>query len=89
MQQKQWNEEAEEFFQTKKNMNELHEWLRNKNVFYTFEKNGIIDNNWSVILDSVRVNSIACESWLIMLSITLNNKREIETHNVEKHGNCL
>ena len=84
-----WTAEAEQFFQTPRDMADLHSWLREKRVFYTFEDKEIIDGQWVKGVEKIYVDGFVCESWTILLTITVNDEDEILTHDVGKLGTCL
>ena len=84
-----WTAEAEQFFQSPRDMADLHSWLREKQVYYTFDHNEIADGQWVKSVETIYVDSIVCESWSIRLAVTVNDDGNILAHNVDKAGRCL
>lgn len=84
-----WTAEAEQYFQTPRDMEDLHSWLRKKQVFYTFEEKEIVDGQWVKVVEKIYVDGFVCESWSILLTITVNDENEILTHDVSAAGTCL
>lgn len=77
------------FFQAPRSMDDLHSWLLEKQVYYTFDEDEILNGHWSKGLETIYANGIVCESWTIRLNVTVNDKSEILTHTVDKTGVCL
>jgi hypothetical protein len=84
-----WKAEAEQFFQSPRDMVDLHSWLREKQVYYTFDHNEIADGQWVKWVETIYVDGIVCESWSIRLSVTVNDNGNILAHKVDKAGRCL
>lgn len=84
-----WKAEAESFFQSPRNMNDLHSWLRERQVFYTYEDHEIVDGEWAQVLEKIYVDGIVCESWAILLRVTVGGEGEVLTHSVRSSGTCL
>ena len=84
-----WKAEAEQFFQSPRDMADLHSWLREKQVFYTFEDSDIAGGQWVKGVEKIYVDGFVCESWTILLTVTVNNDSEILAHKIDKAGPCL
>ena len=84
-----WKEEADRFFQSPRDMADLHSWLREKQVYYTFEDSEIADGQWAKGVEEIYVDGIVCESWTILLTVTVGDGGEILAHKVHKAGTCL
>ena len=84
-----WKSEADSFFQTPRHMDDLHSWLREMRVFYTFEDHEIANGEWARALERINVDGFVCESWTIQLSVAVGDEGEILTHTVSKSGTCL
>lgn len=70
-------------------MADLHSWLREKQVYYTFEDSETEDGQWVKGVEKIYVDGLACESWTIQLTVTVNDEDKILAHKVDKAGTCL
>lgn len=84
-----WTAEAEQFFQSPRDMADLHSRLREQQIYYTFDHNEIADGQWVVSVETIYVDGIVCESWSIRLAVTVNDDGNILAHKVDKAGRCL
>ena len=83
-----WTAEAASFFKAERRMSELHSWLREHEVYYTFEESEIIDGRWAKGLEKVYVDSSVCDPWTILLTVTVGDSDEILEHSVRRLGSC-
>ncbi len=84
-----WTAEADQFFQSPRNMGELHSWLREKQVYYTFDDDEIADGQWVKWLETIYVDGFVCETWSIRLTVSVSDDGVILAHKVDKAGRCL
>jgi hypothetical protein len=84
-----WSKKAGVFFDTEPSLEDLHHWLRDNDRYYTFDESEIVDGEWNVALETVRVETIVCESWTIFLEVTIDKDRNISDYKITKQGACL
>jgi hypothetical protein len=84
-----WKTEADSFFRSPRNMGDLHSWLRERQVFYTFEKEEVVDGVWAKVLERIYVDGFVCESQVVLLTVTVSDAGEILTYSVSKGGTCV
>ena len=84
-----WSSEIDFFFAHDRSLDELHSWLRNHNVYYTFEDSDIVDGKWRVGLEQIQLDGIVCEKWAFYLEVAVDDSREVQSHLLEQMGVCL
>ena len=83
-----WKAEAASFFEVERELSELHSWLREHEVYYTFEESEIIDGNWTKGLEKIYDDSSICDPWTILLTVSLVDSGEILEYSISRLGTC-
>jgi hypothetical protein len=84
-----WSAATGKFFAQPRQLGELHAWLREKNVYYTFNDSDIVNGAWNVGLETVLVETLVCEAWNVRLSVHVTSSGQITDHKITKQGRCL
>ena len=85
-----WENKTNAFFEEKKTLENLHSWLREQNVYYTFHNSEVKNGDWAVGLETINVDTFRCERVKVILNVTMNSEGVINTHNVYlDEGACL
>jgi len=58
-------------------------------VFYTIEKEEVVDGVWAKVLERNYVDGFVCESLVILLTVKFSDAGEILTYSVSKGGTCV
>jgi hypothetical protein len=85
-----WTHETSLYIRGEVTLNDLHSWLRGKEVYYTFDPSEIVEGNYTRILETIHPETFRCgDSIHIVLHVTLNNSQVIESFFVDLDGVCL
>ena len=84
-----WVEATRTFFSQPRTLDDLHGWLRSKNVYYTFDATDVKNGMWKVGVEQVYVDTLFCEAWNIYLTVQVAPSGAIKDHAVTKAGRCL
>ena len=84
-----WNNEIASFFSEPRALKDLHPWLREHEVSYTFDEKEVSDGEWSVGLERVDGDGFVCEFWLLRLKVSIEPGGLISDHAFLKEGMCL
>lgn len=84
-----WTDELARFFETERNLSDLHPWLRMHDVYYTFDDSDIVDEVWRVQLEWILLDELVCESWFFFLDVTVDKSNQIKEYSLEQQGICL
>jgi hypothetical protein len=83
-----WRREVDLFFAQARTMDDLHRWLRARDVIYTFEDRDIVDGHWAMTLEKIYPDTIRCDWVDIKMSVSVDDLRRIQGHSLEKYGAC-
>ncbi len=84
-----WQIETSLFIRGHVTLDELHTWLREHEVVYTFDDSDIVDGNWRIIVETVRPKSFRCEFVHIILNVQLDPTNVIQSFYFDFDGGCL
>ncbi len=84
-----WAGEVESFFASKRNMQEVHAWLRSHNVIYTFDESDIIDGSWTMKLEKVYVENWRCEWVDVQIVVSVDDALLITGHEIAERRACM
>lgn len=70
-------------------LDDIHPWLRERGVFYTFDEDHIIDGAWTVTLEKLYPNTFRCEWVGIVLVIEFDDARRVRSSFVDLKHACL
>ena len=84
-----WTTELGLFLQEDRSLRDLHSWLRDRDVRYTFEDGDVVDGYWRVPLERIAADGLVCESWQLYLDVAVDPSGDVRSHSLEKAGVCL
>src|SRR4051794_40551269 len=84
-----WSAATATYFAQPRQLGDLHAWLREQNVYYTFDNTDIVNGVWNVGLETVLVDTLVCEAWSVRLSLHVTPAGQITEHQITKQGRCL
>ena len=85
-----WESEVKLFFSDDRSLDELHSWLREREIYYTFDSEDILDDVWTVTLEKVYVDTFRCEWINIDLRVNIASQVYLgRWYEVAVSGNCL
>ena len=87
--QQYWLGETDTFFQQSRNLADVHSWLRQRVIVYSFGESDVVDGNWNVTLERIYVHRFRCEWMDIRLYVTVDDSHHIRAHSVSSDGPCL
>lgn len=83
-----WQSETAYFIRGRVTLDELHRWLRERGVFYTFEDSDIVDGNWRMTVETVYPKGIRCQFANIVLHVQLDESQVIQSFYYDFEGAC-
>ena len=83
-----WQIETAYFIRGRVTLDELHGWLRERGVVYTFEESDIVDGNWQVLVETVYPDGLRCEFANIVLNVQLDESKVIQSFYYDFDGAC-
>ena len=83
-----WSRELRDFLASPRTLDDLHSWLRARNVFYTFDPSDVVNGHWVVGLETLPVDTLSCEFWRITLDVTVTDAQDIEGYSLKRVGTC-
>ncbi len=85
-----WVHETSGFIRGRVTLDDLHGWLRSKELYYTFDPSEVIDGNYSRILETVHPETFRCgDNVHVVLHVTLDDSEVIQSFFVDLDGACL
>ena len=84
-----WSKSVASFFGSKRTLDELHGWLRENGRYYTFDESEVTDGHWTIVLETIYVDTFFCEAWMISLDTSIDQTGVIRDYAISKHGRCL
>jgi len=84
-----WAGEANAFFQVGRTMDQVHPWLRELKVYYTYDDGDIVDGNWTVSLEKIYTETFRCEWVDIRLHLAVDNSQRVLGYFLDDAGPCL
>ena len=83
-----WQLETAHFIRGRVTLDELHTWLRERNVVYTFEDSDIVDGNWRMTVETVYPGGLRCEFVNIVLHVQVDDSQVIQSHYYDFEDAC-
>ena len=83
-----WSDEANLYFTEPRTMQDVHSWLRSREIIYTFDDTDIIDGNWSMTLEKIYLDGWRCDWVDIKVEITINESRQVQGHRMSTKRAC-
>lgn len=84
-----WKSETDRFFRDHRNLVEVHSWLRQQDIYYTFDQGDVANGEWTVGLEKVYIDSFNCEWIDIRLHLSVTDTNQISEYRLEEGGPCL
>ena len=76
------------FIRGRVTLDDLHTWLREHQVFYTFEDSDIADGNWRMTVETVYPEGLRCEFVNIVLHVQLDESQVIQSFYYDFEDAC-
>ena len=83
-----WTMESSMFLRGLVTLEDIHPWLRERGVVYTFEDDDIVDGTWAITLEKVYPSTIRCKWVDIKLVINFDDARRVQSSYVDLDGAC-
>ena len=81
--------ESSEFLRGLVTLYDIHPWLRERGVFYTFDDDDIVDGTWNVTLEKLYPDTMRCEWVDIILVIDFDEAGRVRSSFVDLKHACL
>jgi hypothetical protein len=87
---KQWSEAITAFLAQPRKLDDLHPWLGERHVTYTFEQADVVNGSWHVMVEHIHAEDFFCEVRYIILTVQVSSAGDITGHSVseEDQGLC-
>ena len=83
-----WQQEAAAYFETGRDLADLHSWLRSYDIYYTFEESELLNGQWTKGLETIYVDSFICDPWKILLTVKVDDSEKIVEYEISRLGMC-
>ena len=83
-----WSREVREFLSSPRSLDDLHSWLREHQVYYTFDDSNVVNGHWVAGLETIYPDTLFCEFWRFTLDVTVDEAREIAGYSLARVGAC-
>ncbi len=84
-----WQTQTSQFIRGRVTLDDLHAWLRERDVSYTFEDSDVVDGNLPIVVETVRPSSLRCESVQIILNVQLDSSEVVQSLFYDFDGRCF
>ena len=81
--------ESSEFLRGLVTLDDIHPWLRERGVFYTFDDDDIVDGTWNVTLEKLYPDTMRCVWVDIILVIDFDEAGRVRSSFVDLKHACL
>ena len=82
-----WSRETDLFFEEPRTIDDVHGWLRVRNIVYTFEDTDIVNGEWAMTLEKIYPETIR-ESVDIRLSVAVDDLHKVQRHSLGQNRAC-
>lgn len=83
-----WSREVREFLSSPRSLDDLHSWLREHQVYYTFDDTDVVNGHWVAGLETIYPDTLLCEFWRFTLDVTVDEARKIAAYSLARIGAC-
>ncbi len=83
-----WSMEQSLFFRGLVTIDDIHPWLRERGVIYTFDPQDIVDRTWTVTLEKVYPQSLRCEWINIDLVVGFDDIGRVQSTYIDFNEAC-
>jgi len=84
-----WTLEKSEFLRGTITIDDIHPWLRERSVIYTFSDDDIVDGKWTVALEKLHPNTFRCKWVDIILVVEFDDLGRVRSSFVDLNHKCL
>jgi hypothetical protein len=81
-----WKHEFSSAIQVGSTYEEIKTWSLSHQIPFEVTSS---ENEYALVLEVKKENSIVCVDWTYILSFQLNAKNELVTYDINRHGRCL
>ena len=84
-----WTLETTDFLRGTVTIDDIHPWLRERGVIYTFDDDDIVDGSWKVALEKLYPNTFRCEWVDIVLVVGFDDIGRVQSSYIDLNQACL
>lgn len=84
-----WSLETSELLRGTVTIDDIHPWLRERGVIYTFGSDDVVDRTWTVALEKLYPNTFRCEWVDIVLVVESDDLDRVRSSYIDLNHACL